>query len=215
MGVLVGTYRSDRACVTRDPGTDCRFRNRNLVTRQNGLVSVLVTAYQHRMEFDDDILEIAVNRRSVLAVLAREPHDRRALEESLAVSKATCHRIVRSFEEWGLIRRTDRGYELTEVGAEVAAQLEAFERNIETAYRLTPLLEAFESAGVDFDVELFTDATVTRPEPDDPSPPVHRYLELFQEAESVRTIARTSFVPHCTSRRSSTRRSRQTRKGGS
>ncbi|MEF8813920.1 MAG: helix-turn-helix domain-containing protein [Halovenus sp.] len=147
------------------------------------------------LEFDDEILETAVQRKPVLAVFAEEPRYRRELQEALDYSKATCHRIIRSFDERGLLRRTDDGYELTELGQAVAAQVEAFERNIRTAYQLNPLLEAFDSVAVDFDVELFTDATIVRPQPDDPSPPVHRYLELFREARSVRTLARTSFVP--------------------
>lgn len=48
---------------------------------------------------------------------------------------------------------------------------------------------------MDFNIEHFAEATITRPLPDDPSPPTHRYLELFEESQSVRTIARTSFVP--------------------
>lgn len=147
------------------------------------------------MEFDDGILETAVQRKSVLAALAEGPHHRHELQEALGVSKATCHRIVRSFDEKGLLRRTDDGYELTELGRVVAEQVGAFERTVHAAYQLEPLLEAFASATVDFDVELFTDATITRPQPDDPSPPVHRYLELFQEAQFVRTVARKSFVP--------------------
>lgn len=147
------------------------------------------------MAVDDDILELAVKRKPVLAVLADRAHHRQELEERLDISKATCHRIVRSFDEHGLLRRTDRGYELTELGHVVADQVGAFERNIHTAYDLEPLLEAFESAPVDFDVEVFTDSNVVRPEPDDPSPPIHRYLELFRDARSVRTIARTSFLP--------------------
>jgi len=147
------------------------------------------------MEFDDEILETAIQRKPVLAVLTEGPHYRRELQEKLDFSKATCHRIIRSFDEKELLRRTDQGYELTELGRIVAEQVGAFERNIQIAYQLEPLLEAFDSAAVDFDIEPFTDVTITRPLPDDPSPPVHRYLELFQEAQSVRTLARTSFVP--------------------
>lgn len=147
------------------------------------------------MEFDDETLETTVQRKLVLAVLTGGPHHRRELQEELEVSKATCHRIIRSFDEKGLLRRTKRGYELTDLGQVVAEQVDTFERTVHTAYQLEPLLEAFSQAPVDFDIELFTDATITRPGPDDPTPPVHRYLELFQDARSVRTLARTSFVP--------------------
>jgi predicted transcriptional regulator len=147
------------------------------------------------MDVDDDVLETAIRRKPALAALSAESRHRQALQERLDVSKATCHRILRSFEEMRLLRRTDEGYALTPLGEEVAEQVEAFEGSVRSAYRLEPLLWAFESAAVDFDVKPFTNATITRPEPDDPSPPIHRYLELFREARSVRTVARTSFVP--------------------
>jgi predicted transcriptional regulator len=147
------------------------------------------------MEFDSEVLETAVERTAVLAVLADGPRHRRELQEALDVSKATCHRIVRSFDEKGLLRRTEEGYALTALGRAVEEQVGAFERNVEAAYQLTPLLDAFERTPLEFDLELFADAAVTRPEPDDPTPPVHRYLELFERSETVRTVARTSFVP--------------------
>ncbi|MDX1745165.1 MAG: hypothetical protein R3324_04445, partial [Halobacteriales archaeon] len=139
--------------------------------------------------------QTALNRKDALGVLADGPHHRRQLEEKLGCSKATCHRIVRSFDDVNLIRRTDDGYALTPLGEVVAEQVGAFEGTVRSAYELNPFLEAFDSAPVAFDIDLFTESTITRPLPDDPSPPIHRYLELFEEARAVRTIARTSFVP--------------------
>ena len=145
--------------------------------------------------FDDELLRTAVTRKRALAALAEEPHHRRDLQERLGVSKTTCHRIVRALDERGLVRRTDRGYELTELGNAVAGEVDRFETNVRLAYQLEPLLDAFETVEADVDVELFTDATITRPEPDDPTAPAHRYLELFREADTVRTLDRTSFLP--------------------
>lgn len=147
--------------------------------------------------FDQDVLETAVARKPALAALAEEPHHRRELQEALDLSKTTCHRIVRSFDEKGLLRRTDRGYELTRLGEVVETQVDRFDANVRAAYRLRPLLEAFEPTDVAFDVELFTDATVTRPRPDDPSPPMNRGWERFREAEleTIRIVDGTQFAP--------------------
>lgn len=145
--------------------------------------------------FDDELLQTAVTRRRALAALAEEPQHRRDLEERLDVSKTTCHRIVRALDERGLIRRTDRGYELTELGSVVEEQVDRFETNVRLAYRLEPLLDAFGPAAVDIDVELFADATITHPRPDDPTAPAHRYLELFRGSDTVRTVDRASFLP--------------------
>lgn len=147
------------------------------------------------MDLDEDVLETILTRKEILQGFAEEPRHRRELEEAFDISKTTCHRIIRSFDENGLVRRTDDGYGLSQLGMAVTEQVEEFERNVRSAYQLEPLLDTFESADVDFDVELFADATITRPQPENPSPPINRYLELFQEAETIRTLDRASFIP--------------------
>lgn len=102
---------------------------------------------------------------------------------------------MRSFDEKHLIERTTDGYQLTELGRAAQEHVHRCNRTVRAAVRLEPLLEAFADAAVDFDPELFVDATITEPRPDDPSPPVNRYLELFRDADHVRTLDRTSFVP--------------------
>jgi predicted transcriptional regulator len=145
-------------------------------------------------EFDPGVLETAVKRAPALAKLAEGPHHRRELEAALDRSKTTCHRIIRTFDERGLIRRTEQGYELTELGTAVADQVAQFDDRVRTAYRLQPVLSSFESADVSFPLERFTDATVTAVTPTDPNPPRERYLELFRDAQRVRTVDGTSFV---------------------
>lgn len=143
----------------------------------------------------DDVLETAFARRSVFSILSEGALRRGELESELGVSRSTCHRVVRELEENGLLERTESGWRLTELGRVVGDELTGFERAVRTAYQLEPLLETFADACVDFDVELFADATVTRAQPDDSSPPINRYLELFRDADAVRTIDRTSFMP--------------------
>lgn len=147
------------------------------------------------MAFDEELLRTAVQRREILTALAEEPHDRRDLQTAFDISKATCHRIVRTFEEYDLVRRADRGYTLTPLGDAVAAQVAQFDSGVRTATRLAPLLDAFAEAAVSFDPALFTDATVTRPSPSAPSAPVDRHLELLADTTTVRTLDSTSFAP--------------------
>lgn len=112
------------------------------------------------MEFDPELLELAVTRRPVLAALAEEPHHRRELQDRLDISKTTCHRIIRSFDEHGLVRRTGSGYGLTTLGRVLAEQVARFEETAETASQLQPLLEQFEASDDAFDIDLFTDPAV-------------------------------------------------------
>lgn len=142
-----------------------------------------------------DLFEDAVHRRAALAALAEGTLHRRDLEERLDVSKTTCHRIIRSFDDHGLVRRTDDGYRLSELGEAVAGELDRAARNVATARDLAPLLAAFEPVDVSLDVSLFTDATVTRARPDDPYPPVSRFMDLLRGSSTLRSLDRTSIAP--------------------
>lgn len=148
-------------------------------------------------QFDEEVLETAIDRRPALSALADEPHHRRELQAKLDISKTTCHRIVRSFDEKGLLRRTDRGYELTELGEFLERQVDRFHSRVRAAYRLEPLVTAFESTDVDFDVDAFADASITEPRPDDPTPPIKQAWERFQESamDTVRIVDGTQFAP--------------------
>lgn len=146
-------------------------------------------------EFDKAVLTTAVERKSVLSALANAPHHRKELQEELGLSKTTCHRIVRTFDDRGLLRRTDSGYELTRLGEIVHEQVESFDATVRTAYRLQPLVAAFDDAGVAFDVDLFLDAWITVPEPGDPYPFADRTMDLFRESETLRIIDCNQLVP--------------------
>lgn len=147
------------------------------------------------MDFDDEILETALHRKDALEFLTEGPRSRRSIQEALDVSKATRHRILRTFEDEGLLRRSGDAYELTEYGRVVGDAVGAFDATVRTAQRIRPLLEAFGEADLAYDLDHFADVTVTSAHPDDPTRPVHRYLELFEGTSLVRTVARTSFVP--------------------
>lgn len=146
-------------------------------------------------DFDEELFETAVTRKPVLRALATEPHHRRELQDALDLSKTTCHRIVRTFDDAGLLRRTDRGYELTRFGEVVADAVDRFDATVRTAHRIEPLLRTLEDADLDVDVDLFTDATVTQPEPGDPYPFVDRSMELFRDSETIRVLDRNQFIP--------------------
>ena len=145
--------------------------------------------------FDEEVLEIAVARKPVLSALADAAHHRQELQDELGLSKTTCHRIVRTFDEKGLLDRTDSGYELTSLGEVVHERVERFGSTVRTAYRLQPLVDALDTTNVAFDVELFEDATVTEPEPGNPYPFVDRTMELFRESDTIRVVDSSQLIP--------------------
>lgn len=121
------------------------------------------------MELDDDLLKLAVTRKDALAALSEKPWRRGALQEELDVSKTTCHRILRSFDERGLVRRTEAGYELTLFGHIVAEQTATFEERVARAAEMRQLLELFETSdgavtndgGEPFEFDVVTDVEWT------------------------------------------------------
>ena len=138
-------------------------------------------------EFDDDVLETAITRKGVLSALAAEPHYRRELQEEFDISKTTCHRIIRSFDEKGFVRRTDTGYEVTFLGRLVAEQISQFEETVETAYQLLPLLELCESADDEIDDSVFTDGDVSW-EVERAQPSLDKGVERVRNADVLRVI---------------------------
>lgn len=145
--------------------------------------------------FDEEILQTAVTRRPFLAALAKAPKHRQELQEELDVSKTTCHRVVRAFDEHGLLKRTDSGYSLTEKGTLLEMYVDEYRQKVRAAFLLEPLIEAFGSVAVDFDIELFADARITRPDSNDPTLPFNREFELFREANQFSAVDGNQHIP--------------------
>lgn len=146
-------------------------------------------------EDDGEFLVELVSRRPVFRVLDRGPASRRELEDRLDISRSTCHRIVRSFEDKGLIARSGDRYELTGVGQAVCEAINRFARNVDTATDLGKLLNELDRAGVTVDLDAFAGATITRARPSDPYRPVSRFMQLLQQSSTLRTFDKTAIPP--------------------
>jgi predicted transcriptional regulator len=139
-------------------------------------------------EFDEELLETAVQRRGAFRTLRNGPHHRRELQRTLDISKTTCHRIVRTFDEEGLINRTADGYVLTELGHIVAREVLEFEEAVETAFLMEPLLELFEADDTQFDRSLITDERVDWAVDRDSAQGLDRGMERVREADTLRVM---------------------------
>ena len=154
----------------------------------------------HRIREEDSLLDTPalitlIRRAPALAALREQPLDRRDLEEFLGVSKPTVHRLARTLDEMDLVERTNGLFVLTELGEVVADVIAEFTRNVETAYRLTPLLETIQDRHPAFDVAAFADATVTTAKPSGPYRPVQRYCSLIEETRVLRGFDTTTLSP--------------------
>ena len=142
----------------------------------------------------DDLVDV-IRHGPVLELLLDGPRDRRDIEADLEVSRATSHRFTRWLEENGLAERVDGRFTLTGKGQVFAESTLRFERNLVTAGRLAPLLDAICEDHQEFVVEPFADATVTVPPPSDPYAPITRFLSLRRNSETFRGFNTTHMVP--------------------
>lgn len=155
--------------------------------------SVLRTLQQ--ADPDRDLLLDVIRHAPGLEALVDDPCDRRGLERRLDVSKTTSYRVTRSFEDLGLIEKSEGRYALTAAGEEIREAVTTFVTNALTAVRLGPVLEAVHDTALAFDLEAFTKATVTTPTDDDPHSPQNRYITLLEETNSVRVMDSNTIVP--------------------
>ncbi|ADQ66982.1 hypothetical protein C499_04461 [Halogeometricum borinquense DSM 11551] len=153
-----------------------------------------------REELDDDRLDTdtmidVVRHGPVLETLYGQSLDRRDVEDSLGVSRATSHRLTRWLVEEGLAERRDGTFSLTGKGEVYADELLRLDRNLRAAERLAPLLDCICETHREFVVEPFADATITEATPNDPYRPVSRFLELLAESDTFRGFNTTHVVP--------------------
>lgn len=144
---------------------------------------------------DTDTLVDVVRHGPALEALYGRPLDRRELEDSLGVSRATSHRTTRWLTERGLAVRRDGRFSLTGKGEVFADELLRLGRNLRAAERLAPLLDCICETHREFVVGPFADATVTEATPDDPYGPVSRFLELLDASATFRGFNTTHVVP--------------------
>lgn len=140
------------------------------------------------MAFDDDLLELTVDRRAALEALAAGPHHRRELQKELSVSKTTCHRIISTFDDHGLVTRTDSGYALSTYGEVVTEHASHFANEVEMASRLRPLFDLFDVSDGSFDTSLFTDPMVDWTVEDTGTFSIDRGVDRVRDTELLRVL---------------------------
>lgn len=146
-------------------------------------------------ERDTDLLQDVIRYASGLEALVNGPRDRRELERQLDVSKTTSYRFTRSFEDLGLIEKSEGKYALTAAGEEVRDAVVTFETIVQTGLRLGPVLEAVRDTTPAIDLEAFADASVTTTDRGDPHSAVSRCIELVKETETLRGVYVGAIIP--------------------
>lgn len=137
---------------------------------------------------DDEFRLAAVKRAPLLAALNERPMTMGQLDEHLSVSRSTIHRALVTFEEQGLVRKTDQRYALTGFGRTVAERTYEFTSDLAIARDLDEFLNAV-GEDVDVPMEHFRDAEVIRPGPHTTNRVAKRILDLLRETDSIRMFS--------------------------
>jgi predicted transcriptional regulator len=103
--------------------------------------------------------------------------------------KSTTHRKIRWLEEMDIVRRSDPGYELTELGRFVADKIEDCHSKVNAATEFEEFLGVVFDSGLSLDD--IQDADVTRVRDENPFEPMTRLAELVDGVKEGYVLARS------------------------
>ncbi|WP_255198390.1 helix-turn-helix transcriptional regulator [Halorarius litoreus] len=141
-----------------------------------------------------DFLARSEHRVNALGALTAGPQDREDLRAATGASNATVGRLLDEFEARNWINRVDRRYELTPLGEFIADGFFDLVERFETEQAIRDVWRWFPT-DLGFTLEMFSGATVTRPDPSNPYSPNDRYAELVESSGSIREIGKIPLKP--------------------
>jgi predicted transcriptional regulator len=135
-------------------------------------------------------LSRSANRVVILDSLTDGPYSRRTLADLTDVSRTTLDRIVNELEERGWAERTTEGdYTATAHGSHLMRRFRPFIESVEALHRLDDVLTWLPVDELDIGLEHFSDASVRRPESEDPVEAIEFINDLLRDASEFRVLA--------------------------
>ena len=141
---------------------------------------------------DIEFLARSAHRVNALGVLSAGPQSRDDLREVIGASNATVGRLLNEFDKRTWIRRNGLRYELTPLGKFIADGFFDLVERFETERSMRDVWQWFPT-GLGFTIEMFSGATVTLQNEQNPYCPNSRYIELVETSESLREMGT---IPH-------------------
>jgi predicted transcriptional regulator len=130
------------------------------------------------------------NRVLILDALATEAHTRRELAERTGIARTTLNRLINEFEERGWAERTpDGAYETTPAGEFVITEFTPLVGAMQAIRSLGDAVAWLPNDELTIGLDQFSDATVIRPEPDNPMVPDTRLVDLIRETTDYHCLA--------------------------
>ncbi len=137
----------------------------------------------------------SANRVDVLRMLANDAQSRRELVVVTDASRPTVGRVLGEFERRNWVERTGQRYEITPLGRMVLSAFTDVLSAMETELKLRSAVEWIPTEEIGFDIEVFTDANVSTPEPGSSHQPINRFIELAAKADSARGFGIATLAP--------------------
>jgi predicted transcriptional regulator len=133
----------------------------------------------------------SANRVVVLETLTDGPMERYELEEATGISRPTVSRILEDFRARGWITSAERRFQLTQLGAYVTDEFDAFYDRMHVVDTLGDVVEWLPEESFDFDLACLTSAEVVRPQKTDASAPTTRIVRRLETADRVQVMTYT------------------------
>lgn len=136
--------------------------------------------------WDADLVTVVERRRDVLDAL-HQPREKRDLLDDLDISRSTMDRAIRELESVGLVDRDD-GYHLTVTGRLVVELFDGLGSDLDDVGATRELLEHL-PRDAPMSPAMLRDARVEVAESPSPTSVLEHTLELFEDAERMRSFS--------------------------
>lgn len=130
-----------------------------------------------------------VRRAPLLQALQSNPVGASTLSDATDMSRSTVHRATNSLEDAGLITKANGKYKLTNLGKLITDEIDRFGTCAWTAMSLEQFLNAIDGNENGIPINYFANADIIRREPRQPHATIHRIINLFEEADSLRMFS--------------------------
>ncbi|RQH03436.1 helix-turn-helix transcriptional regulator [Natrarchaeobius oligotrophus] len=135
---------------------------------------------------DIEFLVSSDHRVGVLESLTDGPRDRNDLRTETGASSPTLSRILTDFQDRYWIERSEKTYQLTDLGEFVADQFEEFRDSMTYQRQLREVWPWLPHEIDGFSVDSFADVVVSQPGPGYPYKPIERLTELITTTKTMR-----------------------------
>lgn len=131
------------------------------------------------------------SRVRILSHLAEESYSRSELEQATGIARTTVGRIINEFEERGWARRTTDGeYTATPSGEHVIAEFKPFVQSMQVIRKFDELLAWLPVDEAPIDLHHFSDSTIHRPEPANPTSTIGEFTTRMEDASTFQCLVR-------------------------